>query len=645
MSIVLEEFGHMICSLSLINRSKITMQLVSLYSFDPTGRATANRIENQSITVTPPSSITDYSYVVPRAAPFYAESLVVKDGTSIGARTLVENVDYWCVIDFLSASIALNKRVSVGIALLDPGYSGTLYVTYQAVGGNYTLADYSILEELIRERYIVKHVSYEQVINLPSGFSPEWHQHEVADMVGMSSVVTSLDGIKAATSARNGSYGQIEQMLTNHVSSVAAHLPADVGLGNLKNYGVATLTDAKGGSSSKYVTADILKQYVTFDKSDTTVYLTKEAAAASYQTMVGMSNYYDKATSDARFAAKADTYTKTQVDGLVTGIDVSGGLDGYYTKIQSDGRYVAKTTLDTYSTTLVSDGKYATKTSLGSYYTKVDADTIFASKTQYYNKLQSDERYPVKTDLNQFLNLTQLQAEFLPLNALNNYYTKVQINANKITALSSTPQTNGDYKLTIEETLPNGAVASSSVNLVLTNHVKKTEVYTKTELDDKLVAASVKCERGRFNTRSNWPSYPNFELDWEVTRIGNVFNVHVKNVLSFYYREATYVLSTLPLASQATISGLKIRPMSTFVDLATQDTRMNAFGRLARPDIYYDTVTGDITWWVNLNHDTNDNNTYVDAGCFSAGMTFVADSSLTLDLFNKLMLKGTSFKF
>ena len=239
------------------------MELISLYEFDPTGRSPANRIENESITVIPPAEIKDYSYVIPRAAPFYTDTMIIRDGTGPGSRRLIENVDYWCVIDFLSASHSLQRRISVGIALLDARYSGTLYVTYQSVGGNYSLADYSILEEIIRARYIVKHVSYEQIINLPEGFAPEWHRHMVADMVGMSDVVTTLTGIITALQAKEGSLGQNTASLNDHLEEPNAHSPHNVGLGNLRNYAIATVQDVYEGNALKYVTADMLKYYVS----------------------------------------------------------------------------------------------------------------------------------------------------------------------------------------------------------------------------------------------------------------------------------------------------------------------------------------------------------------------------------------------
>lgn len=239
------------------------MELISLYPFDPTGRSPDNKIQNESITVIPPAEIKDYSYVIPRAAPFYVDTLVVRDGTGPGSRRLIENVDYWCVIDFLSASHSLKRRVSVGIALLDARYSGTLYVTYQTVGGNYSLADYSVLEELIRARYIVKHVSYEQIINLPEGFAPDWHAHQVADMVGMSEVVGKLSEMISAIMGNAGSFGQLAASVDDHLNKTLAHQPENVGLGNVRNYGVATADDIYDGNALKYVTADMLNYYVS----------------------------------------------------------------------------------------------------------------------------------------------------------------------------------------------------------------------------------------------------------------------------------------------------------------------------------------------------------------------------------------------
>lgn len=300
---------------------EINMELISLYPFDPTGRSPDNKIQDESITVIPPAEIKDYSYVIPRAAPFYADTMVIRDGKGPGSRRLIENVDYWCVIDFLSASHSLQRRVSVGVALLDARYSGTLYATYQAVGGNYSLADYSILEELIRARYIVKHVSYEQIINLPEGFAPEWHRHLVADMVGMDDVVKSMNGIISALQDKEGSLGQNTASLNDHLESADAHSPHNVGLGNLRNYEIATIKDIYDGNAMKYVTADMLNYYVSQK-------LGGAPAGASAPQMLTMSYEQEPVTSVTKTTKAVHTGLELDVKWTLRYDSTSGLLSG-----------------------------------------------------------------------------------------------------------------------------------------------------------------------------------------------------------------------------------------------------------------------------------------------------------------------------
>lgn len=625
------------------------MELVSLYPYDPTARATSNKIVNESITVIPPSQITDYSYVVPRAAPFFAETLVVKDGKGVGARTLVENVDYWCVIDFLSASVGLTKRVSVGIALLDPNYSGTLYVSYQTLGGNYTMADYSVLEELIRERYVVKHVSYEQIINLPAGFSPEWHKHEVADMVGMSSVVTSLNNIKVATESRNGSYGQIEQQLRNHVNSASAHTPADIGLGNVKNYGVATLTDAKGGSVSKYITADILKQYVAFEKNDVSGFLSKSDAALTYQTIANMSNYYDKATSDGRYAYKSDTYTKGQVDALVSGIDVSDSLGGYYTKSQSDARYAAKSDLDNYSTTSVADGRYATKLSLNSYYTKVDADGKYALKTQSYTKGESDGRYLGSTALNGYLTQSVADSKYLQSSALNNYYTKTQSDNNYPTksqfntlANTTLPQAIFDFKNMRFERNP--GTKEPQLRLEYNQNNEAVTYFAPLSfLNDALGGASKSVEATMFIRNMQYRNYT-LSITWRMWRVGGMVYATYECSDKFYYDEPIVLqFSTGPApgttSSGRTNTGLTVNWWQSAI---TKSSVVDYWFRLYE-NVKVDVVSGEISLGVSVSTAQGSSSTLYSDGGFRGGLAIALSSEVIDTPLAKWFLSGSAY--
>lgn len=267
------------------------MKLVSLYDFDPNGILGTNKVVNESVTIVPPGNIKDVSFFCPRAAPFFANSMVIKTGTGIGARTLIEDVDYRIVFDFVSASIHLKRRINVGIALLNPEYAGTLYLTYQALGGEYSLADFSVFEEILKERYSTVHVAYEQIVNLPPAFATKWHEHVVHDMVGMREVVQELVGIKDAIKQIPGRWGQLNQMLEDHLSSKSGHTPVQVGLGNVKNYGVATTADVDAGRADKYLTANLVKHFLKGVKVDTNGLVTTtaltEALAALTESMNG----------------------------------------------------------------------------------------------------------------------------------------------------------------------------------------------------------------------------------------------------------------------------------------------------------------------------------------------------------------------
>lgn len=526
------------------------MELVSLYSFDPTGRATANKVENQSIVVTPPSQVTDYSYVVPRGAPFYADTLVVKDGRTPGARTLVENVDYWCVIDFLSASVTLTRRVCVGIALLDPGYSGTLYVSYQALGGNYTMADYSVLEELIRERYVVKHVSYEQVVNLPAGFAPEWHTHEVDDMVGMSSVVDALGDIRDAAAGRNGSYSQIEQQLRNHINSSNAHTPADVGLDKVKNYGVATLTDVAGGASNKYITGDVLKSYVNSAEIDISHLATKSDVQNTYATKSSLNNYYPKATSDGRYAYKSDTYDKSTIDNMLANMSFGDELTGFYSKQESDARYLPKSDITQYIKTTVADGRYASNSDLNNYYSKTESNSRYASKSASYTKSESNGRYLTSSDLSPYLTENDASSTYQPKTSMSNYYTKSEVDRiNTKVEFVSDPHgdANADsYFIKYLNRDANGNLTVREDRVELKKHVLKKDVYTKDEVDNAVSNGQSKVWQKKWYRTTNYRSYklPTAYLLKYVQSTGVVYLTATVTTGFYYNEEALFTVDT-----------------------------------------------------------------------------------------------------
>ena len=64
------------------------------YAYDGLGTNPDNLIVNERHSVQPPSQISDASFIILRAAPFFANSLVLRTGPTSGSTLLVEGVDY-----------------------------------------------------------------------------------------------------------------------------------------------------------------------------------------------------------------------------------------------------------------------------------------------------------------------------------------------------------------------------------------------------------------------------------------------------------------------------------------------------------------------------------------------------------------------
>lgn len=553
------------------------MQLVSLYPFDPTGRATANKIENQTITVIPPTEIKDYSYVVPRGAPFYSDTLVLKDGRGTGARTLIENVDYWCVIDFLSASHSLNRRISVGVALLDARYSGTLYATYQAVGGNYSLADFSILEELIRERYIVKHVSYEQIINLPPGFAPEWHEHQVGDMVGMSEVRDVLQEMTNAIGANSGSFGQLNSLYYDHTNHENVHSPAEVGLSNLHNYGVATENDVSRGANNKYVTADILRRYVTETQFDVSGFIKTSEVDELFATKENLNNYLRTDTASTTYATILTSYTKNEIDVMVNDI-VTGEIDF----------------------------------------------------TNYFNKQQAAELFLSKEEASSFVTVQSATLSFVPTATYNNLRDIVVGNFSVIRDIElETVDTDTVPTLTITETVGNttgSSIATNSVRLgFLDDFAKKDNVYTRFETDtaNEVIENRTAVYTRTFNKNISYISYT-IPSTWTLHHsvASGMLHVQIHLTQSFYFNETTSMLFKLdandlntPMAAASKLPYLSFSANN--VGLAASNADSNYWIRPNSSSVNINT-SGELSFGINFNADAT-NYTYINSLllCFS----------------------------
>lgn len=239
------------------------MPLPYPYPYDSLGTAGTNRIVNEVRVITPPTDPELANWIMPAAAPFHSDSVIMRLGPLPTDTTLTFGVDYVFTHYFVSLSQHIAKPIYGSIKFLNRNFSGSIYLTYQTVGGPFTVADTLILENLSRSLYNISTVTWDQVQGVPQFFPPTPHQHDVADMTGMADVVTALNSLVTAIAGQNGNIAGIVTTLQQHIASLSAHTPAAVGLGNVPNFAVATLQDVLDAVSNKLMTPERTLQQVT----------------------------------------------------------------------------------------------------------------------------------------------------------------------------------------------------------------------------------------------------------------------------------------------------------------------------------------------------------------------------------------------
>lgn len=221
------------------------------YPFDPTGTATSNRIINERHTINPPD-YTDFYFVVPLAGPFFKENLVVRHWPS--GRELIEGVDFVLGYQFLSASRATAKPVYGAISIYDRELTGVLEVTYNTLGGQWTINEVTAAEMLSNATNNPRITTWEQVVEQPATFPVIDHEWDLVDLVGASEVVDALAAIQQAI-ADGGSGTNVVTQHINDENNPHNVTKAQVGLSLLQNYPVASINEGNEGLlNTRYMT-------------------------------------------------------------------------------------------------------------------------------------------------------------------------------------------------------------------------------------------------------------------------------------------------------------------------------------------------------------------------------------------------------
>lgn len=275
-----------------------------LYPFDPTGTKADNRIEGEQQVLSPPAW-RDYHFFIPKLAPFFREGFTLYHPAS--NRFLVEGVDYLLTHRFYQASKAIMKPIYGSVLFFDKSLAGAVTLTYQTLGGNWTIDGVKINQILSQKQANPRITTWEQVAEVPEQFPVIDHEWDIQDMVGMSHVRDALEGL-ATTLEESGVSNSTLIAHINNTNNPHGTTKHHVDLGNVENYPPANRSQATGGTydyaymtprrtrqAFEHFITDLLQEFETLE-------------TALWNRMRSLEDELD--------ALRGNTYTKAEIDDM-----------------------------------------------------------------------------------------------------------------------------------------------------------------------------------------------------------------------------------------------------------------------------------------------------------------------------------------
>ena len=172
------------------------------YPFDRTGAAVTNRI--QEIYELTNENRNEFNYIIPRFAPFFADSIIVEklDTEDSNPLLLKKNQDYYLGGHFGEIRPFVGQaRVESLVIFDDRRITGRYRVTYQTLGGPFVLDATGYAEQIAN--YLVNpfQTTWGEIIGKPIEYPPVPHGHDASELMGIIDVVNAILELAAGTRA------------------------------------------------------------------------------------------------------------------------------------------------------------------------------------------------------------------------------------------------------------------------------------------------------------------------------------------------------------------------------------------------------------------------------------------------------------
>lgn len=227
------------------------------YVLDETGTAPSNRIiaERHSVSY---NDSAQYHFIIPGYAPFFARSVKLFRIVGGNRIPMVERVDYNFGLRFHSASLALAKPVYSSINILNMEADSVFEIEeYQTLGGPHVQSSQQTLSAIARIVYNPASMTWEEVIDTPTVYRSVDHTWEYSNVGGQTDMVSAILAVASALANRAANGGDHSRIKGNpHDTS-----KFDMDLGNVPNYGMASIEQALAGESNEsFMSPAMLRQ-------------------------------------------------------------------------------------------------------------------------------------------------------------------------------------------------------------------------------------------------------------------------------------------------------------------------------------------------------------------------------------------------
>ena len=303
--------------------------LIAKYPFDKTGTSLTNKVVGEVLEI----NTSRERAFVPLGGPFYTESFKIYNNDT--GKELVPVDDYVLCQPFQQASLRTGKDVEcvVWIKLAAPI---TVRFDYQVVGGEYSWNIQALVDMINEIDLDGRPVAWGAIIGKPTAYPPAPHIHDIGDSYGWEYVVFQLEGIRNAIlvgdeashdelrAQMKAYHDELEASIKQTDDKIEAHLKdknnphqttkAQVGLGSVQNFDVATAAEGLAGAvSNKYMTPALTTTLINriVDEKLNAHINDKNNPHQTTKAQVGLgnvANYAVASTAEAQAGVVSDKY-------------------------------------------------------------------------------------------------------------------------------------------------------------------------------------------------------------------------------------------------------------------------------------------------------------------------------------------------